>query len=65
MIAMSGQPVITAVKGWRATMHGSTGSEAVLVQGQGNPDTANDARKARIAPQRVESGIHPDEDHSK
>jgi hypothetical protein len=45
--------------------HGSAGSEAVLVQGQGNPDTADDARKARIAPQRVESGIHPDEDHSK
>jgi hypothetical protein len=55
----------TEVKGRRARTHGSRGLEAVLVQGQGNADTANDARKARIAAESVESGIHPDEDHSK
>ena len=32
---------------------------------QGNPDAANDFRKARVASQCVKSGIHPDEDHSK
>jgi hypothetical protein len=36
-----------------------------LGSGEGHTDASNDVRKARITSEGVESGIHPDINHSK